>query len=184
MISESNDWEQLISYNIEFLKGKKASTWFTSGIHEETTLIFDELVEMNKKGWYTVESQPCVDSSYLQQRGYIEFFTKDSFDKIQNILEKEEEIYFEIHTDTQSFSNIPNNLYKLTRVFEDGEWKFTTAFEKGGSSRKSYISLFPSSIKILLEKSTYGFVVNREFHSDPKHLLNKLLKLQSIYNSM
>ena len=46
-------WKQLLSYNIEFLKGKKASTWFTSGIHEETTLIVDELVEMNKKGWYT-----------------------------------------------------------------------------------------------------------------------------------
>ena len=95
------------------------------------------------------------------------------------MLEKEKNIYFEIHTDTQSFSNIPKDLYELTRVFEDGKWKFTTAFEKGclnySPSRKSYISLFPSNIKILLEKSTYGFVVSSEYHSDPKILLKKLI---------
>jgi len=87
---------------ISFLKGKvKELPWITSEISPETHQILEELVDINRRGFWTINSQPAVNGKpssdpvvgwgpkggLVYQKAYLEFFTSpDKIDDLVNVL--------------------------------------------------------------------------------------------------
>lgn len=74
---------------MDYLCGRiKVLPWVDSEISAETTLIQEELLELNERGWFTLASQPAVNAcastdkilgwgpsnGYLFQKAFVEFF--------------------------------------------------------------------------------------------------------------
>jgi methylenetetrahydrofolate reductase (NADPH) len=94
---ELNDINDISNVFIKFLKGEIKYIPWCDYIATETISIHNELIEFNKKGYLTINSQPKMngiksDSKYgwggnnglLYQKAYLEFFcSKDNFDKLK-----------------------------------------------------------------------------------------------------
>lgn len=83
---------------VEYLCGKiDVLPWVDGGISTETALIQEELININRRGWFTLASQPAVNAcpsndkisgwgppnGYLFQKAFVEFFIpKKDWDEI------------------------------------------------------------------------------------------------------
>jgi methylenetetrahydrofolate reductase (NADPH) len=88
---------------ISFLKGKiKELPWITADLSPETHQILEDLVEINRQGFWTINSQPAVNGKLssdpvvgwggkgglVYQKAYLEFFTSpDRIDPLLNVLQ-------------------------------------------------------------------------------------------------
>jgi len=88
---------------ISFLQGKiKELPWITSELSSETHQILGDLLEINRQGFWTINSQPAVNgkpssdpvvgwgpkSGLVYQKAYLEFFTSpDRIDPLLNVLQ-------------------------------------------------------------------------------------------------
>ncbi|KAE8789233.1 putative methylenetetrahydrofolate reductase [Hordeum vulgare] len=112
---------------VNFCEGKlKSSPWSElDGLQPETTIIDDQLVKMNSKGFLTINSQPAVNAEksespsvgwggpggYVYQKAYVEFFCAK--EKLDQLIEKSKAFpsltYIAVNKEGESISNIPAN---------------------------------------------------------------------------
>ena len=77
-------YQELQKATIKFLKGKLNETPYHFGpIHKETKLILPQLLEMNKLGCVTLNSEPFLEEEhkgkYYRQRPYIDFYMHNKY---------------------------------------------------------------------------------------------------------
>ncbi|VAI38865.1 unnamed protein product [Triticum turgidum subsp. durum] len=112
---------------VNFCEGKlKSSPWSElDGLQPETTIIDDQLVKINSKGFLTINSQPAVNAEksdspsvgwggpggYVYQKAYVEFFCAK--EKLGQLIEKSKAFpsltYIAVNKEGESISNIPAN---------------------------------------------------------------------------
>ncbi|KAG6820650.1 hypothetical protein H0H93_013849 [Arthromyces matolae] len=96
--------DDLTQLFLDHLHSKIATTPFSPGaLSEESLLILKHLEKLTKRGWWTVGSQPAVDSAsssdivfgwgprsgYVFQKGFVEFFcTEEDVDEIERRVEE------------------------------------------------------------------------------------------------
>ncbi|CAL4945067.1 unnamed protein product [Urochloa decumbens] len=110
-----------------FCQGKLTSSPWSEldGLQPETTIIDDQLVKINQKGFLTINSQPAVNGEksdsptvgwggpggYVYQKAYLELFCAK--EKLDQLVEKIKAFpsltYIAVNKDGESFSNIPAN---------------------------------------------------------------------------
>ncbi|KAG8061480.1 hypothetical protein GUJ93_ZPchr0003g17343 [Zizania palustris] len=112
---------------MNFCQGKLTSSPWSEldGLQAETKIIDDQLVEINLKGFLTINSQPAVNGEksdspsvgwggpggYVYQKAYVEFFC--SKEKLDQLIEKSKAFpsltYIAVNKDGESSSNVPTN---------------------------------------------------------------------------
>jgi hypothetical protein len=116
----------LVNLNIKYLSGElNEINYCSEKIKNETKEIVKELIELNKREYLTVESQPGFNDINSKQKPYIKFYTKkENINKITNFITQDKNYKIVIHFypfDSHNilFSNIRNYVYPLT--IDEGE---------------------------------------------------------------
>lgn len=124
MYTETNDWNNLCITNIHFLLGAYKNTFYYADcIDEETTMIphfHESLVELNKFGLYTTNSQPNIDEPAIKQISFLEFNCEQELAyKLLPKLMEQPDIYFSFHSKSENkpawIDTFPTKRFCLTK---------------------------------------------------------------------
>lgn len=119
-------FQDLINMNISFLRGIRLITYYHLGVIDpETIPLLGDLVEINKRGFYSTGGQPGEISSDVNQKSFIEgnLLTSDNMSnyRFKDYLFQNNDYYYHmIYPSGKVYSNVPFNekgLYNLTREF-------------------------------------------------------------------
>lgn len=198
--SNVKSWTDLCNANVEFLEGKHLVTFYHYGpINFETSSkpdFLNDIIELNKKGFFTVNSQPHEDSCNVMQKSYIEFYCQEEIAiNLLPKLQKDTSFYYSYYqlSNSSLIDNYPNERYGLTYYTEpiwgkykksdyaDKEWRYCTNWNKYPLI-KYLKSTFNGHIYCenkdfilnLINNSVHIFIAGREFDktfSAPKKLL-------------
>jgi hypothetical protein len=194
-------WDDLIQTNLKFLKGEINEIFYHGGpIDQETRepMFLKGLIELNKMGFYTTNSQPTSDNNMIRQKSYLEF--NCSYDIALKLLTKmlqDETIYFALSSVSNEkplfISNIPEPKYNLTKTKKtNSKWLYPTNWNKDCyisninqiqnseiyQLAKCYIK--NDLVADLLKDSVCCFVVSRNYGGIS--MVDKLLEYISIIN--
>lgn len=111
--------EDITNIFIKYLSGSISELpWSDEPITAETSLIKDELLKLNQKGWWTIASQPAVNGARSQdptvgwgpkggwvfQKAFVELFVPESeFERLRQVLESTANISFLAQSATGQF---------------------------------------------------------------------------------
>lgn len=148
-------YQDLIETNIAFLNGEiKRTPYHDGSIEEETHKILDNLVKINKFGFFTTNSQPslCEYRKYIpklnyyidvEQKSYISgFMFREEFYNLLSFIENNSlQVIYNI-TDIKKnilISNLKDNSYNVTRDRSykqlkdqvNTHWRYYTSITKG-----------------------------------------------------
>ncbi|TFK54614.1 MTHFR-domain-containing protein [Heliocybe sulcata] len=163
--------EDLTEIFLRHLRGEIDSTPFSHGpLSPESILILKELEKLNKRGWWTVGSQPAVDgirstdevfgwgppSGYVYQKAFVEFFaTGEDVEKIEKKIAENGDgwvDYFAGNFEGECRSNVPDGGRNAVTwgVFPGQEVLQTTIIE-----RESFLSWKEEAFSILSEWASF-----------------------------
>ena len=186
---------------IKFLKGKiKETPWHIGEVDEETVDIIQKLIEINRKGFMTVEGQPgtCLEKTDINtgekydeiQRAYIVGFIENS--KVKKLLRrlKDTDNFFYY---SERLNGIEYNYDEKYILEANGKHFIPLTVEKGKSFHNNYTKFFiPKSpgdemldmvgenIELyndMKENSTYLFIIRKKTcETDLEDIINRLLE--------
>lgn len=150
---EPQDFSQLSQIFVNYLEGKlKSLPWSDDPINPETNPILQELIELNSKGYYTINSQPCINGlssddrihgwgpkgGYVYQKMYLEFLCpSQKLTPLLNLIDNTNNkgdgqlTYFAINVNGELLTNTGDNINAVTwGVFPNSEVLQPTVVEK------------------------------------------------------
>jgi len=128
MYSNVKNWQDLCDTNVKFLQGLFGETFYHLGpVNSESGEFIDELIELNKKGFYTTNSQPYINEPDNKQISYLEFYCQINFAyKLLPLLLTDNEIYFSFHSTSNKkpvyIDTFPLKKFNLTKYIKNNKW--------------------------------------------------------------
>lgn len=128
MYSDVKNCQYLCDTNVKFLQGDFVETFYHLGpVNLESGKFIDELIELNKNGFYTTNSQPYISEPNNKQISYLEFYCQfDIAYKLLSLLLTDDEIFFSFHSSSNKklvyIDTFPSKKFNLTKYIRDGEW--------------------------------------------------------------
>lgn len=186
-------FEDLIEENIRFLKGEVGATCYHGGpICDETIPLVDDLITLNKLGFYSTCGQPAVREKNCQQRPFIEGLMQNRLDLLKFIRYlQDNDLYYMISYYTGSGDRdigldgtIPFPIktwrFGLTRYKkeESDDWKICTGILMDYRSYRElyelHVDCYPNTKEIF--KNCLHVIVTGEKYGVDVGLEKKLIK--------
>lgn len=206
MYQNVKTWKDLCETNVKFLQGEYKQTFYHWGpIDRETNELVEDLIELNKLGIYTTNSQPYLDTinepNGSRQISYVEFNCEISIGlRLFPVLLQNPDIYFNIlsvgKTNPIYFNTFPTKRFNLTCWYEqeknlDGTPKlveysnfhtnnFITEDNKILGSEiyfNSLDSFNPNHQITQLLKESIGIFISGREHGKPFNVISELVKM-------
>ena len=133
--NQLNNLDDVANVFIDFLEGRINYIPWSDNLASETNSIKDQLIELNKKHIFTINSQPRINAlssehpngwgpkgGYIYQKAYLEFFIRK--DKLDKIIDKMETgyTYCAINMNNNFLTNYDNSINALTwGIFPNNE---------------------------------------------------------------
>lgn len=169
---------------VAYVRGDiKSLPWCNTPLHLETQSIREQLISINKNGYWTLNSQPKVngapskdpvfgwggDHGYVYQKAYIECFTSPQ--QLRKLMDRASEInsiqYYAIDSKGNSYSNAENSVIAVTwGVFRDKEILQPTIMDRASfiAWKDEAFSLWNSMWGSLYEKESESQKLIRAIH--------------------
>ena len=136
MYDKVKTWADMCATNVDFLQGKYEETFYHGGsICEESSVLLDDLIQLNSLGFFTNGSQPGLNHEILKQKSYVQFSCKQYVAyKLLPILLKEDNIFFSFQAKYGRkpfyIDTFPEERYNLTKDIHKKEWVLCTNWNR------------------------------------------------------
>lgn len=177
-------YDDLIALNIAFLNCELHETPTRSrDIREETFFVQEDLIEVNKAGFYSKTGQPAMYHKDFAKGEWFEMDRKpylcgylpmEYYDKFSSFMKKTDKFYcivYSYKTKDLLLSTLPVKRYNVARgrshpdenKLQYQEWTINTYFYVTASRSMADYSDYPN-IDALLQNTVYVEIIGRDYH--------------------
>jgi len=142
MYENVRTWKDLCNINVEYLEGRHPDTFYHAGPLDAETIVcpgfLADLIELNKMGIFTHNSQPGINDEFEKQKSYLDFCCEPelAYQLLPRLLDESNmgDIHISFHcSDVVKPIYIDTfgcEQYNLTKYVKDGEWYYYTFWNK------------------------------------------------------